>query len=529
TLALVATSSIYGQLLIVICIVFFVVEISTPQIPLFYFEGYYFFLYIVSLAFLLYIYLYLLKGEKKTNRVRDDRNSQICEDRRETKKQKIGECEKSHGSIFLRIGAIVFGLGTMVFNGMEFGTYFEIPYTSPCYSILLGVNPILQATFTFVQMYFVFNYSRLMIKKFKTFARIGIMHLVATNICVWIRALGRETLHDLKESTSHSFLEELMLPFRYRKRKNANFEPFAAKNLTINYSNPCQREDIVGSVLAESSPYLYPFIIEYSLICAAFLYVMWKTIGLHQYFATNSFSLPTQKTEDAAGENLITSHPCRSKNSFSCVDSKKGLFIGLLLLVISVTSLIVFFVLLHHRTLHLLAILISDLSQSLLLLLCCIASVAAYIEIRKLRFQTDNQNSAESGLRDILLKASAFGLYIYSLFGVIAGVLKISSPQHFAVFLTSILTFIQVTLQSILIEDVVFRKRVSSDNPGRQLITFLLISNITLWIIYTFEMQKVEASPVQLDIFGFTTWTLIVRITLPLSIFYRFHSAITFA
>jgi hypothetical protein len=26
----------------------------------------------------------------------------------------------------------------MVYNGLEFGAYFEIPYTSPCYSILLG-------------------------------------------------------------------------------------------------------------------------------------------------------------------------------------------------------------------------------------------------------------------------------------------------------------------------------------------------------------------------------------------------------
>jgi hypothetical protein len=42
-------------------------------------------------------------------------------------------------------------------------------------------------------------------------------------------------------------------------------------------------------------------------------------------------------------------------------------------------------------------------------------------------------------------------------------------------------------------------------------------------------MQKVEASPVQLSVYGFTTWALILRITLPLSIFYRFHSAITFA
>jgi hypothetical protein len=60
--------------------------------------------------------------------------------------------------------------------------------------LFLGLNPVLQATFTFAQMYFIFTYSRLMINKFKLIARLGLMHLVATNISVWIRTLGKETL-----------------------------------------------------------------------------------------------------------------------------------------------------------------------------------------------------------------------------------------------------------------------------------------------------------------------------------------------
>ena len=33
--------------------------------------------------------------------------------------------------------------------------------------------------------------------------------------------------------------------------------------------------------------------------------------------------------------------------------------------------------------------------------------------------------------------------------------------------------------------------------PGRQIVTFLLICNLAIWVIYTFEVQKVEESPVQ--------------------------------
>lgn len=47
---------------------------------------------------------------------------------------------------------------------------------------------------------------------------------------------------------------------------------------------------------------------------------------------------------------------------------------------------------------------------------------------------------------------------------------------------------------------------------------------MTLWIVYTFEMQKVGASPVQLGFYGFFAWTFIIRSSLPLSIFYRYDA-----
>ena len=48
----------------------------------------------------------------------------------------------------------------MVYNGLELGTFFEIPEDSECWQILMAVNPCLQATFTFMQMYFIFMNSR---------------------------------------------------------------------------------------------------------------------------------------------------------------------------------------------------------------------------------------------------------------------------------------------------------------------------------------------------------------------------------
>lgn len=46
-------------------------------------------------------------------------------------------------------------------------------------------------------------------------------------------------------------------------------------------SNSCGRVNIMGSIVQDAAPYLFPFIIEYSLIGAAVIYVMWKHIGRH--------------------------------------------------------------------------------------------------------------------------------------------------------------------------------------------------------------------------------------------------------
>ncbi|XP_064482140.1 proton channel OtopLc-like isoform X2 [Ornithodoros turicata] len=528
-------SSMYCQLLVVICVVFFTSEVVTFRVPLYYFEGFYMYLYSVSLLFLLYVYIYLLrrsttspgsyKNPKKITilenlrRIGDKGSSQATPKGFEgegplpprLKKQRISENDRSHGSLFLRIGAIAFGLGTMVYNGLEFGSFFEIPPTSPCYSVLLGINPILQMVFTFAQMYFIFMNARLNIHKFKVVARFGLMHVVATNICVWIRTLGKETLQEINEhhlrNGRGSTLEELLLPFR---------ENATSRNL----SNPCEKQDIMGTIVSDSSPFLYPFIVEYSLISAAVLYVMWKNIGKD----------PVYHVENSQEDGISRTSSLQAGSKVNCTGSSKGLFFGLLVLVCSTICLIVFFVLIQHQRYSMLAIYLSDLSHCGIKVLTIAAITVGFFRIRSLRFHPERKDH----LRSILLSVAAFGLYVYAMFGIIAGsLLPKDHIPNLLVMVTSILTIIQVTMQSLFIADITCRMTYLPEHdhnkPGRQVITFLLIGNLTLWIIYTFEKQKVEASPVQLGFYGFMAWTVIIRASLPLSIFYRFHSSVTFA
>lgn len=654
-------SFIYAKLLVVICIAYVVSEVVTHSLPLPYYEGFFTYLYGVSILFLLYVFCFLLQessccqGEpkppkpKKEKKEKENQKNQKKEKKEKEKEKKEKEKEKkkeqkdksgagagaekekegapaaapppppppqqgqrnsrsnifqgmgtlkksksgcesqsqekltqendleaaicqvatpgrkrktsqnmcSHGSFFLRVGAIGFGLATMIYNGLEFGAFFEIPFTSPCYQILRGVNPVLQMVFTFMQMYFIFMNSRLNIHRFKVIARFGLMHIVATNLCVWIRTLVLESLKEISgylernnvSTTPHSPILGLGInefsrmsvrpaallpapttghPIQWDSFGLSPLAPAALVDQRSLSSENCERTNIMGTIVQDSAPYLFPFIIEYSLIGAAVIYVMWRHIGrFPRYHGEEELE---QRLEVILSRRAVAMAQAQQGGRMDCVGASKGLFLGLLLLVGSLICLILFFVLIHNPVLNLLAIYLADVSHCILMALSVFAIIIGFIRVQGLKFKGDEQ----SDLNDILLRVSAFGLFVYAVFSIIAGSLTaLTSEPNMLVMITGVLSIVQVVLQLLFIADV-SRRRVhlpehDRSKPGRQIVTFLLIANVTMWIIYTFETQKVVANPVQLDFYGFLAWSMVQRITLPLCIFHRFHSAVTLA
>lgn len=126
-------------------------------------------------------------------------------------------------------------------------------------------------------------------------------------------------------------------------------------------------------------------------------------------------------------------------------------------------------------------------------------NIPVHYRVQSLKFRCEET----SNLNDILLRISAFGLFIYSVFSVIAGALNSyinPDDQNLLVTVTSSVAILQVILQLLFIADVT-RRRVhlpehDRTKPGRQIVTFLLICNIALIAVYTFEAQKVIANPV---------------------------------
>ncbi|XP_037934932.1 proton channel OtopLc isoform X2 [Teleopsis dalmanni] len=810
----IVTSLVYAIILIVVCIAYVISDVTTHRLPVLYYETFFTYLYGASILFLLYVFCFLLqessccngggnkpksppkekKSKKKSPDPADSKDAKGSKDSgksskpspyqdsqveaeiavtpKNMRKRKTTHSDPTHGSFFLRVGAIAFGLGAMIYIGLEFGSFFEIPFDSPCHHILIGVNPLLQMIFTFMQMYFIFMNARLNIHRFKVIARFGLMHVVATNICVWIRTLVKESLleitiyhqrrgpepedspisqsirqHALRHAgtvlrTHAGPNEEFevldgedLLPANTYKTDNVlsklvrktvdgiskslgmgsnddelttalltstttttripyttpgyqwhsttmarklkkfissttaatttslgttasttttttttespfnsfhrtfstaaataadelsastgnnagyttatettaastlsptsitagiasffnnlvsstpsttttTFTPSTTTENTVNIMNnlfgpgmensfqtysgishpesngivsfenlesldniypaalssniatlnatACGRVDIMGTIVYDSAPYLYPFIIEYSLIGAVVLYVMWKHIGRYPG-RLNDEDLEHRLEVMLSRRAVAMAQQARS-GRVDCVGSSKGLFFGLLLLVGALICLILFFVLVRHQQFSLLAIYLADASHCILMAFAILAIIIGFIRVKNLKFRCEEQ----SNLNDILLRISAFGLFTYSVFSVIAGSLKaFESEPNLLVTTTGGVAVFQVILQLLFIADV-SRRRVhlpehDRSKPGRQIVTFLLICNVAMFAIYTFEAQKVFANPVQLDFYGFVPWSIIQRVTLPLCIFHRFHSAVTLA
>jgi len=539
-------SALYATLLIVTCVVFISTEVITINIPADYFEskGFYTYLYSGSIVFMCYIFFYVLKVKVKgkdfdTNQLEIDHfikqmskatgielkeaegkpgdcrmlrrvtpepgSSELAAEERHQSEMLVklmtSESEKSHGSLMLRFGAIAFGLGTLIYTGLEFVHFFEVPMACSSWHVLSGINPVLQLIFTFMQMYYLFMHSRLNINKNKVIAKFGLMHLLATNCCIWIRTLVKESVREITESEEfeHLVSEETK-------------ERFGHGNMTSKEKNDCEKVDILGDTIENSSVYLFPFIIEFSMIGAHIIYNMWKNVGNRPTFAM-------------VGEDETKREKVYHRMDWS--GSDMGLFIGLLSLVTLTITLILYFSLVNQERFHLIAVLIINVTDTAINIFMCIAIIVGFIQVRNLRFvQTENEH-------DVLLIIGASGIFLYASYTIIAGYLsKDAFEPTSLVIVNGVVELIQVNLQLLFIADLK-HKNIGEEHghfkPGRQIVTFLILSNLGLWVSYNFEIQKVNATPDQLQFYGFFPWIIIQRITLPLCVFFRFHSTVVFA
>jgi len=209
-----------------------------------------------------------------------------------------------------------------------------------------------------------------------------------------------------------------------------------------------------------------------------------------------------------------------------CQSASKGLFLGLLCLVGGIIILIIFFVMKDSPEYKGQMFWIYSGAEIIILTLSIISALAAFVQIQKL----SHSFNVPYDLDTLLSSITVTGSYIYGVFGMLAAVFSISETRSVVVFVQCALLVIQVTMQGMIISETSRRvcttRAQQAAKPGRQIITFLLFANITLWVLDTFMSHRDITQGVQTEFYGLLAWGIISRISLPLLIFYRFHSCV---
>ena len=68
---------------------------------------------------------------------------------------------QSHGSLTIRFGAIIFGIGTLIYMVLELISFLEIEAGTPCHFPILGANVVASMFMVILQTYLIFVFPRI--------------------------------------------------------------------------------------------------------------------------------------------------------------------------------------------------------------------------------------------------------------------------------------------------------------------------------------------------------------------------------
>ncbi|EDW63113.2 uncharacterized protein Dvir_GJ18415, partial [Drosophila virilis] len=541
-----ALSATYCKLLVLLGVCLPITEVISDQIPTYVYQGFYVYLYAVSIFFVIFLYISAFRNRSLFNALKDfhEKNSNIH------LKHKVNH----FGSFYLRVGAIAFAIGTMVYSGLEFGQFFELNGHAGCHDVFVAITPICRMILCIAQVQFIFlNTTYMDMARHKVTSRFGLMHMVATNLCEWLYVLVEETKHEIFHISHHDIdpgqdpvlhsgahggpdwsavNESLQLHGQHYiglKMQNRSVESMVHNilaNMSTSVSNitiiaapthasftGCSRTTIMGALVQQLSPFLFPCTIEYSLICAVILFEMWKTVK----------SIPDI---DKTRKNSVKPIAQKPAHHFSvdCSQSHKGLFFGILIIVMTIISMIMYFVLYTQPGYELIATQEVTLWETFMYFMCASAVITGMILMRDLRYIKDTSDEHHSmDLDNLLLVVAQTGVYLYGMFSIFGSYFAKwdTVPDRVEGIIAEVFGVVQTSLQTMFILHASHRRCKGSKQvrrkPGREIITFLLVANIAIWFVNTLIKGRAVFRESHLEFFGVWGWTIITHISMPLA------------
>ena len=237
------------------------------------------------------------------------------------------------------------------------------------------------------------------------------------------------------------------------------FNLFIDEDSLANNSNNDSKNvvEFIEDIQSTIGIYLYPCLIEYSLICITVFYVMWQNVG---------------RTNDRPFAHFSDRHLF----VVNCSRSSYGLLLGGIILIVSIIALIPDYVVSPS-----VAILITRVIDLALLLLALLTVCTAFFHTMKLPY---GQEVHADVFNQILILVTTVGDFAYSFLGLFASIFlkpyTSKVPRAVAIILR-LVSILQTFVQSSFILDTLKRRVVTRNEirhkPGRQHVTTLLLTN----------------------------------------------------
>ena len=238
--------------------------------------------------------------------------------------------------------------------------------------------------------------------------------------------------------------------------------------------------------------FLFPCAIEYSLICAAIMYEIWKHTqygnhghgnkkdgGTTSHSVAESPAIGTPRTP--GGSSFGSSRRSAHHYSVDCTNANRGLFFGIFILVLVIISMILFLVLINREEYKVIAIAEVHLSELVLYMMTLAACFIGMIQVSSLRFNS----SRKTDLDNLLLVVALIGVISFNVFTVISTQFSDHS-DGLIVLVTALTGVMQAIVQTVFILDAskrqLYTRQQMNSKPGREVVTFLMVVNFALVI-----------------------------------------------
>jgi hypothetical protein len=285
--------------------------------------------------------------------------------------------------------------------------------------------------------------------------------------------------------------------------------------------------DSLTQMLTKISPYLFPFVMEYSLIVLGMAAIMYGALDADMVDSFKNLKY-VLKLSRLVSDNLDS----WSIDSSKVKNSNVGAFLGGLFITLMISSLIAAAVQQGYDDLKAsLTYIIADICFNITIIVACFV---AFIKLLK-NFPRVDRNAT---IDDILLIIAMTGALFFQLCVIIptARYLMTSEEEEdsrIVLYLTltsSVLAMIEHLFQTIVI---LAAMRTYSESlttamkyPARQILIFLAFCNVSMWVYHTMQWQELQAI-VQYE-FSVFIWVFLLTLNLPFLLFFHFHSSVCF-